>query len=137
MMWLSKSAQGNVLSRYHVEAGIAAQHCLAPSFDQTRWDRVSEAYALLERAAPSPVHRLNHAVALGEWKGPAAGLAALDGFEPPTWLAGSYMWSAVLADLHRRAGHGAEAARYRRVALELSPSDAVRALLTRRLVEPG
>ena len=93
---------GDVFSRYHAEAGIAAEHCLAPTFQETRWDKVVECYALLEQVAPSALHRLNRAVAVAELQGPAAGLAVLDGFHPPTWLAGSYMWAAVLADLHRR-----------------------------------
>ena len=50
--WLAKSAQGDCFSRYHAEAGIAAEHCLAPSFQETRWDRVVECYSLLERIAP-------------------------------------------------------------------------------------
>src|SRR5262249_53391209 len=103
--WLAKSAQGDVFSRYHAEAGIAAEHCLAPSFEQTRWDRIAESYALLERLAPSLLHTLNRAVAVAEWRGPALGLAVLEGLEPPSWLAGSYLWAAVLADLHRRCGH--------------------------------
>src|SRR5258708_17814727 len=41
------------------------------------------------RIAPSAIHKLNRAVAVAEWKGPAAGLAVLDGFEPPDWLTGS------------------------------------------------
>lgn len=131
--WLARSAEGDVLSRYHAEAAIAAEHCLAPSFDQTRWDRIASAYAQLEQVAPSPLHRLNRAVAVAEHQGPAAGLALLSGFEPPTWLAGSYMWSAVLADLHRRNGDLPGARRYREVAIASAPTDAVRALLRRRL----
>ena len=34
--WLSKSAAGENFSRYHAEAGIAAEHCLAPSFEEDR-----------------------------------------------------------------------------------------------------
>ncbi len=133
LAWLSRSAEGERFSRYHAEAGIAAEHCLAPSFADTRWDRVVSCYELLERTAPSAIHKLNRAVAVAEWRGPAEGLALLDGFEPPTWLAGSYLWSAVLADLHRRCGHADTAARYRAVAIESAPTPAVRALLRRRL----
>src|SRR5258705_10055656 len=32
--WLARSAQGDSFSRYHAEAGIAAEHCLAPSFQE-------------------------------------------------------------------------------------------------------
>jgi RNA polymerase sigma-70 factor (ECF subfamily) len=139
MEWLGKSAQGDVYSRYHAEAGIAAEHCLAPSFHDTRWDKVVESYALLEKIAPSPMHRLNRAVALAQWQGPAAGLDLVEGFEPPTWLAGSYLWSAVLADLHRRCGHIDAARRHRDAALRLAPTTAVKELLRRRLLigSPG
>ncbi len=131
--WLAKSAQGDRFSRYHAEAGIAAEHCLAPSFQETRWDKVVECYALLERIAPSAIHTLNRAVAVAEWKGPAEGLAVLKGCEPPTRLAGSYMWSAVMADLHRRCGNARTAKRYRDVACESAPTPAVKELLQRRL----
>ena len=133
MQWLAKSARGDDFSRYHAEAGIAAEHCLAPSFQETRWDKVVECYSLLERIAPSALHRLNRAVAVAEWQGPAAGLAVLEGFEPPTWLAGSYLWAAVLADLHRRSGNTVNAQRYRDVAFKSAPSPAIKELLQRPL----
>ena len=133
LSWLAESARGDVFSRYHAEAGVAAEHCLAPSFEQTRWDRIVECYALLERVAPSMLHTLNRAVAVAEWRGPAAGLAIVEGLEPPSWLEGSYMWMTVLADLHRRCGHDEAARRYRAAAVESAPSEAVRDLLKRRL----
>lgn len=130
--WLAASAQGDCLSRYHAEAGIAAEHCLAPSFQETRWDVVVECYSMLEQIAPSPIHKLNRAIAVAELHGPAAGLAILDGFEPPTWLAGSHLWSAVLADLHRRCGNTEAASRYRETACIAAPTNAIRDLLNRR-----
>lgn len=131
--WLAQSAHGAHFSRFHAEAGIAAEHCLAPSFNETRWDRIVDSYVLLERAVPSPLHTLNRALALAEWKGPSAGIALLGQLAPPSWLAGSYLWSAVLADLHRRSGHREIAEGYRASALASAPSSAVRALLERRL----
>jgi len=131
--WLAKSAEGETFSRYHAEAGIAAEHCLAPSFAETRWNKVAEYYELVERSSQSPLHKLNRAVAVAEWKGPAAGLAILQEFEPPTWLAGSFMWSAVLSDLHRRCGHDESAERYREIACNLAPNPQVMELLRRRL----
>jgi len=131
--WLARSAEGDDFSRYHAEAGIAAEHCLAPSFEETRWDRVVENYGLLEQATPSAIHQLNRAVAVAEWRGAEEGLAVLDDFEPPTWLSGSYMWAAVLSDLHRRCGNEDTAVRYREIAFELAPTAAIKALLHRRL----
>jgi RNA polymerase sigma-70 factor (ECF subfamily) len=89
LRWLARSAAGDRFSRYHAEAGIAAEHCLAPSFEETHWERVVECYLMLEQQVPSALHRLNRAVATAEWKGPEAGLAVVDGLQPPSWLAGS------------------------------------------------
>jgi RNA polymerase sigma-70 factor (ECF subfamily) len=135
LSWLARSARGDTFSRFHAEAGIAAEHCLAHSFAETRWDRIVDSYALLEQTAPSSLHKLNRALAVAEWKGPNAGLAVLEGLEPPSWLTGSYTWAAVLADLHRRCGHEDVARRYRDVALATAPSPAVREVLQRRLLE--
>ena len=99
--WLERSADGGVFSRFHAEAGIAAEHCFAPSYEQTRWKEIADLYAMFERIAPSPLHTLNRAVAVAEWQGPEAGLAVLDGLAPPAWLSGSYLWDAVLSDLRR------------------------------------
>ncbi len=131
--WLAKSARGDAFSRYHAEAGIAAEHCLAPSFRETRWERVVECYQLLEQAAPSPIHKLNRAVAVAECQGPQAALSVLTEFEPPTWLSGSYLWAAVMSDLHRRCGDAQTANRYRGIACNSAPTPAVKELLQRRL----
>jgi RNA polymerase sigma factor (sigma-70 family) len=133
LSWLARSADGGVFSRYHAEAGIAAEHCLAASFAETRWDRIVECYELLERLSPSPIHRLNRAIAVAEWQGAARGLGVLDGLEPPSWFAGSYLWAAVLADLHRRCGHLELARRYRDTAIAAAPGPAVKDALQRRL----
>jgi RNA polymerase sigma factor (sigma-70 family) len=129
--WLARSARGDRFSRYHAEAGIAAEHCLAPSFAATRWQEIAELYAQLDPV--SPLHTLNRAVAIAEWQGVDAALALLAAIEPPRWLEGSYLWDAVLADLHRRAGHMDAFHRHRDRALAGAPGDAVRALLGRRL----
>ncbi len=126
--WLARAAQGEELSRFHAEAGIAAEHAFAPSFAATRWSEIAALYALLE---PSPLHTLNRAIAIAEWQGPVAALAVLAAMEPPVWLVRSYLWDAVLADLHRRAGH--PFAEHRERALAAAPSEAIRAALTRRL----
>lgn len=137
LAWLEKSSCGENFSRYHAEAGIAAEHCLATSFHQTRWDRIAENYLFLEQATPSAIHRLNRAVAVAEWQGTDAGLVVLQSFEPPSWLTGSYLWSAVLADLHRRSGNMHIAKGYRHDALKSAPTPALKTLLQRRLKVDG
>jgi RNA polymerase sigma-70 factor (ECF subfamily) len=131
--WLGRAAAGEVFSRFHAEAGIAAEHSFALSFGQTRWKEIADLYAMLERIAPSPLHTMNRAVAVAEWQGPEAGLALLEGLEPPAWLTGSYLWDAVLGDLHRRAGNPEISRRHAERALASAPTEAVRSVLRRRL----
>src|SRR5882724_8687145 len=135
--WLKRAASGEVFSRFHAEAGIAAEHCFAPSFAETGWAKISDLYAMLERVAPSPLNIMNQAVAVAEWQGPEAGLALLQGLAPPTWLSGSYLWDAVVSDLYRRAGKLEAARRHRDRALANAPTEAVRDLLRRRLTIPA
>lgn len=134
LTWLAKSARGDCFSRYHAEAGIAAEHCLSPSFHETRWDKVAEYYLILEQNVASPIHILNRAIAVAEWKGAAEGLAILEGIKPPPWLAESYLWAAVQADFHGRCGNDESMKAYREIAIKSAPSSHVKKMLERRLV---
>lgn len=134
--WLKRSASGEVFSRFHAEAGIAAEHCFAPSFAETRWAEISDLYAMLERVAPSPLNIMNQAVAVAEWQGPDEGLRLLQDLAPPSWLSSSYLWDAVVSDLYRRVGKLEVARRHRGRALDKAPTEAVRDLLRRRLTTP-
>lgn len=132
-----RSARGEKLSRYHAEAGIAAEHCLAPSYAETNWEEVVRLYEVLERIAPSPLNVLNRAIALAEWQGPAVGLAELEALQPPSWLLGYYLWDATLGELHRRCGTHARAIEHTQRALAAAPTNAEKALLARRLKKMG
>ncbi|MBV9947008.1 MAG: sigma-70 family RNA polymerase sigma factor [Myxococcales bacterium] len=130
---LVRSARGEAPSRYHAEAGVAAEHCLAPSYAETNWEEIVRLYEVLERIAPSPLHVLNRAIALAEWKGPEAGLAALEALEVPGWLLGYYLWDATLGELHRRLGDRDRALAHTRRALAAAPTNPEKVLLERRL----
>ncbi len=94
---------------YALQARIAAEHALAPSAQETRWERVVQLHDLLVEVAPTPSGRLARAVAVAEARGPAAGLAALDGVHIPT----THRVAAVRAELLARSGqHDAARAAY-------------------------
>ncbi len=130
---LGRSARGETLSRYHVEAAMAAEHGLAPSYEETSWREIVRLYELLEHIAPSPLNVLNRAIALAEWKGPGAGLAAIAAIDAPSWLTDYYLWDATLGELHRRRGDRQRALEHTRRALGAAPTNAEKALLERRL----
>ncbi len=64
--------------RYQVEAAIACLHGIAPEFADTDWSQIASLYATLEFLVPTPVVRVNRAVAVAYARDPAAGLALLD-----------------------------------------------------------
>ncbi len=131
--YLHRSARGEVFTRYHAEAAIAAEHCLAPTYKETRWDEIARLYDKLENVAPSPINTLNRAIAIAEWHGPDAGLALLEALNPPTWLLGYYLWDAALGELYRRRGDRDRATVHLTRALGAAPTHAEKALLRRRL----
>jgi RNA polymerase sigma factor (sigma-70 family) len=131
--YLHRAARGEVFTRYHAEAAIAAEHCLAPTYKETRWDEIARLYQMLEGVAPSPINTLNRSIAIAEWKGPDAGLALLEALKPPTWLLGYYLWDATLGELYRRRGDHERATAHLTRALDAAPTHAEKALLRRRL----
>ncbi|HEV9038554.1 MAG TPA: DUF6596 domain-containing protein, partial [Puia sp.] len=47
MQFLTQSATGDSATAYHLEAAIAAEHCLAPDFAFTDWERIHSYYTAL------------------------------------------------------------------------------------------
>jgi RNA polymerase sigma-70 factor (ECF subfamily) len=63
---LQRSARGVHVSNYHLQAAIAAEHCLAPSFEATDWAAIVGYYDLLCERDDSAILQLNRAIALGQ-----------------------------------------------------------------------
>jgi RNA polymerase sigma-70 factor (ECF subfamily) len=103
--------QRNHPGPYQLQAAINAVHSVAPAFDRTDWRAILTLYDQLHALTPTPVVALNRAVALGEVRGAAAGLAAVDELRTPGGgLDRYYLFHAARADLLRRLGRDEEAA---------------------------
>ncbi|GAA3294899.1 RNA polymerase sigma factor [Dactylosporangium vinaceum] len=124
----ARLATGEAPGRYQVLAAIGAVHTDAHDIQATDWSQVLALYDLLVRLDPSPIVRLNRAVALAELDGPHVALAAVDGLP----LDGYHLFHATRADLLRRLGRDDEArAAYDR-AIALAANSAERVYLTQR-----
>ncbi|MEX5254989.1 RNA polymerase sigma factor [Kocuria arenosa] len=115
------------LGEYQAQAAIAALHADARTAEETDWAQIVEWYDELVHLTGSPVARLNRAVALGEAKGPRAGLAALAGLDPSLPRC-----TAAAAYLHERDGDPVTAARLYAEAARSAPSLPERDHLTRQ-----
>jgi RNA polymerase sigma-70 factor (ECF subfamily) len=133
MAWLARSAAGDELTRYHVEAGLAWEHCRAPTFADTDWRQIAEWYDTLDRIAPSPLHSLNRAVAEAYLYGPQAGLGRLAAVARESVPARYPGWHVVVGELHFRLGQHSAAANAWQEALRLTTARADQEFLRRRL----
>ncbi len=121
-------ASGQAPGRYQILAAINAVHTDARDVRDTDWSQVVALYNQLARLDPSPIVRLNRAIALAELDGPQVALAEVDGLPLEDYRA----FHATRADLLRRLGRSTESrAAYDR-AVELPGNGAETAYLIRR-----
>ena len=94
---------------YALQASIAECHAIAPSVDETDWDRIVVLYEALGRIAPSAVVELNRAVAVSMATGPANALLIVDRLASEGVLRGSHLLPSVRGELLARLGRVDEA----------------------------
>ena len=120
---------------YALQAAIAAEHCKAASAEETDWPQIVRLYDLLERVQPSPIVSLNRAVAVAMVDGLQRGLALINELAATGNLDDYHLLHAARADLLRRLGSTAEAARSYELALTLATNESEKRFLERRLRE--
>jgi RNA polymerase sigma-70 factor (ECF subfamily) len=136
---LDLAIAGEELSAYHVECAIAACHAAAPSYAATDWRSILERYDQLVTLSPSPIVKLNRAVAVAKVHGLDAGLAALDELERDevkhageSSLAAYHLLPATRAQILWSKGDSRAAAEHFAAALNLVRTAPERRLLERR-----
>lgn len=133
MQHLSRSAAGDALSEYHLQAGIAACHCAARDYASTDWPQILALYDRLVEIDDSPVVALNRAIAVAHMHGPAAGIAAVEAIRDRGKLESYYLRYAVLGEFEARIGRLTAAADLFERALKLADTKSERAFLSKRL----
>jgi RNA polymerase sigma-70 factor, ECF subfamily len=118
---------------FALQAAIAALHCQTARAEDTDWPQIVRLYDILERLDPAPIVSLNRAVAVAMVDGPKAGLALIDALAGD--LDGYHLFHAARADLLRRIGSSAEAAKSYGRALALVTNESERRFLEMRLHE--
>ncbi len=132
---LERAMSGPDLTDFHLQAGIAACHAAAPSYEATDWKTILFYYDQLIERTPSPVVALNRAVAVSMLHGPEAGIAALEGIAHLPALRQYYRLPATYGELARRAGDLATAAEFFRAALSLIANEAERRFIARKAAQ--
>lgn len=130
---LAAAATGDALSPFHLEAGIAAAHALAPTPEATPWRTIVTLYDQLLALAPSPVIAMQRAIAIGRAEGPQAGLRALARVAGDGRLDEDPVLAAAIGQLQAQRGDARAARTAYRRALELANTEPERRFLADRL----
>lgn len=130
---LEASANGNQISKYHLEAGIAYEHARAPGYDTTNWHNILTCYDLLCIHYPSPVISLNRAIVLAELYGPQKALEEIAAIPQLFALKKYYLLPATLGELHLRLKNYTLAEDFLSEALELTQSASEKKLLLQKI----
>jgi RNA polymerase sigma-70 factor, ECF subfamily len=135
--WVERSLRSPDFGSYTIQAAIAAVHSSATVVADTDWIQIVALYDVLMQAEPSPIVRLNRAVAVAMRDEPAMGLALIEAILAQGDLTDYHLAHAACADLYRRLGRKDEArAAYQR-SLQLAKQDPERRFLAKRLRELG
>ena len=106
---LADCATGSQATVFHVEAGIAALHCIAAHVEDTDWVGILQHYDLLMQIRPTPIVALNRAIVIGQLDGPDSGIAALAAIPSQEKLRRYPFFFAAEGEFHERAGRRAKA----------------------------
>ncbi|MFF0578203.1 DUF6596 domain-containing protein [Streptosporangium saharense] len=126
---------GGTPGPYVLQAAIAVCHAQAASAEETDWARIASLYEALSLLLPTPVVRLNRAVAVGMAYGPRAGLDLVETLTGDPALRDYHLLPGVRGDLLAKLGRHEEARLEFERAADLTANAAERDFLRRRARE--
>jgi RNA polymerase sigma factor (sigma-70 family) len=129
---LERSAAGQELTAYHIEAAIAAAHATARSVEETDWPSIISLYDRLMALAPSPVVALNRAIAIAECDGADRGLEEMHAIAERARLSRYPFYPAAMGELELRRGSPERARAHFQAALGLARNEMERRFLEKR-----
>jgi RNA polymerase sigma-70 factor (ECF subfamily) len=130
---LERSAAGQEVTAYHIEAAIAAAHAGAPSVGEADWESIVSLYDRLMAVAPSPVVALNRAIAIAQRDGPERGLEEIHAIEGRERLNRYPFYPAAMGELELRRANRDAAREHFSAALALARNPMERRFLEKRV----
>ena len=132
---VEKALKVGPVGPYQLQAAIAAVHGEALTVGETDWPQIVGLYDLLMMIEPTPVVKLNRAVAVAMRDGAAKGLEIIECIVKRGDLSDYHLVHAARADLLRRLGRTDDAIEAYERALTLNTQEPERRFLSRRIAE--
>lgn len=98
--YLERSVGGDAVSTYHIEAAIAYEHCTAPSFEETNWERIWGYYNLLDMIYPTAMVMLNKLMVHYKIHGATSTLQLIETAPHKKDWEGSHLYHSLLGDIY-------------------------------------
>ncbi len=133
IQYMARSMADQELSVYHIEANIAAEHCMAKSFDSTNWQSIYDLYELLAKLKPNPIIQLNLAIVQSKLSGVEASLDLLDKLSQNESLKNYHLLPATQGIFYMKLNRYSKAIDYLEKALKLNPSMAERNFIENKI----
>jgi RNA polymerase sigma factor (sigma-70 family) len=132
--FLILSSEGDELTVYHLESAIAAEHCMAASFEDTNWQRMLQLYTMLLDQKQTALVQLNRAVVLAQLQETETAIHEIWQINDINNLLNTqYIFSAVLGDLYWQLNDEPNARKFLELALHLTTSIAEKKLIAGKL----
>jgi RNA polymerase sigma factor (sigma-70 family) len=132
--FLNQSSTGDELTIYHLESAIAAEHCMAPTFNDTNWARMLQLYDMLLEQKRTPLVLLNRAIVMAQLQQAVKAIQEIWQIDDiDNLLKTQYIFSAVLGDMYWQIGDEHNARKFLQMAHELTPSLAEKKLIAGKL----
>jgi len=132
--YMSNAAYGNSVSKYHLEAAIAFEHCTAESFEKTNWVRILELYEWLCKISSSPISELNKAVATMQVMGAAEALRVLADIQDKKKIETYHIYHSLLGEIYSRLDKKSESRMEFETAMQLTMSETERRLMRAKIL---
>lgn len=126
--YLNRASQGDELSKYHLEAGIAYWHTI-PADTPEKWESILQLYNRLLQIEYSPIAALNRTYALSKANGKAEAIIEAEKLN----LKGNHLYHSLLGELYLDVDSKKAAVHFNK-ALSLAKSAADKMLIANKLL---
>ncbi len=135
--YMGKAAFGDSISAYHIEAAIAYEHCIAPTFEATNWHRILTCYDWLEKINPSAIVSLNKLIVIYKLSGAKTAIeSARSSVYIKDWQK-YYLYHSLMGEMYATVGQPAAAKEAYTKAKSLTRSETEVKLIAKKMQEAG
>ncbi|MFI5144052.1 MAG: RNA polymerase sigma factor [Ignavibacteria bacterium] len=128
--YLEHASSEEFISEYQLEAGIAAYHATAGSFEETNWNKILELYDILVKMKPDSINRLNRAIVICRVQGAKKAIDELNLIDD---LDDYYLYHSALGEMYFQSELHDESIKHFETALKLTDSKAEKTLIRTKI----